>query len=180
MMRLIEHRRHTMRTTPGQHLSQAGVDLARRIGDTIGPFDLIVTSTLPRAYETAIAMGFAVDRQLDELASMPDGIEDEVDWPEGFVAVARALRRDGIAARYCREQARLLRSIAESLPEGGRALVISHGGIVESGTVGCLPDLDYSTWGPACGYCEGVRLTDDGGRFTDAQAIRLDRSGDAP
>ena len=29
-MRVIEHRRHTMSAKPGDHLSQVGVDLARR------------------------------------------------------------------------------------------------------------------------------------------------------
>ncbi len=37
-MRIIEHRRHTMRVKPGQHLSQEGVDLARKIGEGVGPF----------------------------------------------------------------------------------------------------------------------------------------------
>jgi broad specificity phosphatase PhoE len=69
-MRYVELRRHTMRTRPGQHLSQAGVSLARRVGEGVGPFDRVVTSTLPRAFETAIAMGFAVDEQIALLAGM--------------------------------------------------------------------------------------------------------------
>ena len=59
-MRIIEHRRHTMRVTPGDHLSRAGVDLARRVGETMGRYDLVVTSPVARAFETAIAMGFTV------------------------------------------------------------------------------------------------------------------------
>ena len=43
-LRIIEHRRHTLRVKPGQHLSQAGVDLARAVGEGMGPFDLVVTS----------------------------------------------------------------------------------------------------------------------------------------
>lgn len=60
LVRTIEHRRHTMRAKPGQHLNQAGVDLARRVGDGMGRFDRVVTSRLPRAFETAIAMGYAI------------------------------------------------------------------------------------------------------------------------
>lgn len=30
---------------PGRHLNQAGVSLARRAGETIGPFDRVITST---------------------------------------------------------------------------------------------------------------------------------------
>ena len=89
-MRILEIRRHTMRTKPGQHLSQAGVDLARLVGMRVGPFDRVITSTIPRAFETAIAMGFAVDEQLDQIARMPDDVE--VPWPADFAEWARAVR----------------------------------------------------------------------------------------
>ena len=46
--RFIEHRRHSMRTKPGQHLSQAGVDLARRVGArNCDAFDKVYTSHGP-------------------------------------------------------------------------------------------------------------------------------------
>ena len=59
-MKYLELRRHSKRVIPGDHLSQAGVNLARRVGEAMGPFGLVITSTLPRAFQTAIAMGFAV------------------------------------------------------------------------------------------------------------------------
>ena len=154
-MRELEVRRHTMRTQPGQHLSQAGVDLARRVGESMGRFDRVVTSTLPRAFETALAMGFAVDEQLEALSSIDAGVDAEVDWELGCAAFQRALRLGGATARYSRRQAAVWRRI------------------VEAGTVGCLPDSDYTAWGPACGYCEGVRLHYDAGRWSDAQLLRL-------
>ncbi|MDF2628895.1 MAG: hypothetical protein K0R39_2726 [Symbiobacteriaceae bacterium] len=159
-MRIIEHRRHTMRVKPGQHLSQAGVDLARMVGQEMGPFDLVVTSTVPRAFETAIAMGFAVDEQTDLLASLPDGFEDEVAWDVGIARIAEVIRRNpgGMAAQFARHLAALHREIAARLPENGRALVISHGGIVEATAIGCKPDENYAAWGPAFGYCEGLRI----------------------
>ena len=67
-MKTIEIRRHSIRTIPGDHLNQTGVSLARMVGENLGPFDRVITSTLPRAFETAIAMGFAVDEQ-NELMS---------------------------------------------------------------------------------------------------------------
>ena len=74
-MRVVEHRRHTMRVKPGDRLSQAGVDLARRVGETMGRYDLVVTSPVARASETAIAMSFAVDEttsgQFGSLDSQP-------------------------------------------------------------------------------------------------------------
>jgi broad specificity phosphatase PhoE len=73
-----------------------------------------------------------------------------------------------------REQGRLLRrTIVASLPEGGAALVVSHGGILEAGAVGCAPDGDHDAWGTHCDYCEGIRLTFDGDRVIDAKVLRL-------
>jgi broad specificity phosphatase PhoE len=172
-MRYVEHRRHTMRTQPGKHLSQAGVTLARRVGEGLGPFDRVVTSTLARALETAIAMGFAADERLEALATMDDAVNAEVDWEEGFPAWSRALNHGRAAARFCREQATLLAGIARALPEEGRALVISHGGVVEAGAVGALPDANHAAWGTHLSYCEGVRLTYDGDRCVDVTVLRL-------
>jgi broad specificity phosphatase PhoE len=144
-MRYVELRRHTMRVKPGQHLSQAGVELARRIGNTIGPFNRVITSTIPRAYETAIAMGFAVDEQNEILSLLVDGVEEEVGgWDAGFEAYAQAARRGGVVTDYARQQADYLYAVARALPDEGAALVISHGGVVESQVVGCLPNVDFS------------------------------------
>lgn len=173
-MRYLEMRRHTIRIKPGQHLSQAGVTLARRVGETMGPFERVITSTIPRAYETAIAMGFAVDEQLDELGTMDEGVETEVTWAEGFLAWSNALKRDGAAAAYSRKQAEFLRSVVAALSEGGAALVVSHGGILEAGAVGCLPDADHIRWGRYCSWCEGVRLAFDGGEFVSIEILRVE------
>jgi broad specificity phosphatase PhoE len=83
--------------------------------------------------------------------------------------------KGGPAAKYARAQARLWRSIAAQLPDGGAALVITHGGIIEAGTVGCLPGLDYAAWGGPCGYCEGARLSFDDDRPVAAQVLRVRR-----
>jgi hypothetical protein len=174
-MRYIELRRHTMRVKLGQHLSQAGVDLARRIGATSGPFNQVITSTIPRAYETAIAMGFAVDQQLQELSSLADGVEDEVNWDAGFAAFALASQKNGALKRYIQQQAALLNRIAHALPDGGAALVISHGGIVEGQAVGCLPHVDFTDWGGGCDYCEGARLHFDGEQFIGGEVLRVEK-----
>ncbi len=173
-MRYVELRRHTMRVKPGQHLSQAGVTLARKIGETIGPFNRVITSTIPRAYETAIAMGFAVDEQLGELAHWAEGVEDVISWDAGFVTFAENARQGGALEKYVRQQAELITRIARFLPDDGAALVISHGGIVESQVVGCLPDEDFTTWGSPCDYCEGARLFFDGECFLRGEVLRVE------
>src|SRR5262245_41336919 len=142
-MWVVEHRRHSMRTKPGQHLNQSGVELARRVGAGLGRFDRVITSLIPRAFETAIAMGFAVDEQLDAISVMPEGVLAEVDWRAGCAAFQRAALASGEAARYVVQQAEAMRAIAAGLPEGGRALVVSHGGILEAGAVGCRAEHDF-------------------------------------
>ena len=172
-MSYVELRRHTMRVKTGQHLSQAGVDLARRIGNTIGPFNRVITSKIPRAYETAIAMGFAVDEQLAETLLMADGLEDEIAWDAGFAAFAEGAKRNGRVADYVQQQGALILKIALALPDEGAALVVSHGGIVEAQTVGCLPHLDFTSWGAGCDYCEGARLYFDGEQFLRGDVLRV-------
>ncbi len=179
-MRYIEIRRHTMRVKPGQHLSQEGVTLARRVGEKSGPFNRVITSTVPRAFETAIAMGFAVDEQIEALSEMGHEVNAAIAWPASFANIAQAIRASEAAGRFARAQARLLRSIAKSLPEGGAALVISHGGIVEAAAIGCLPDADHAAWGPHCDCCEGVRLAFDGEQFAGAEILRVNRAADPP
>ena len=139
----------------------------------MGPFDRVVTSVHPRAFETAIAMGFAVDERWAEIGSMPDEVDAQIDWRAGCAAFQTAMRGGGAVSRYCADQGRLLRALASTLPDGGRALVVSHGGIVEAQTVGSVPDYDYSFWGVSCGYCEGVRLRFGDGQFTSAELVRV-------
>ncbi len=172
-MRFVEVRRHTMRRKPGQNLSQAGVSLARRVGETMGTFERVITSSIPRAYETAIAMGFAVDEQDERLSAMPDDIEVEVAWDAGFAPFAAAVRKGGKTAQFAAQQAEFWRSIAAALSDSGAALLITHGGIIEAGAVACLPDADHATWGRYCAYCEGVRLHYENGRFVNIAVLRV-------
>lgn len=171
-MRTLELRRHTMRAKPGEHLTQAGVTLARRTGETMSRFDRVITSPVPRAFETAIAMGFAVDEELDALAQMAEAADLEIRWPARFGEIAAAMRQGGAAAKFGAKLARLLSAIAGGLPDGGAALVISHGGIVEAAAVACLPGANHTAWGKHLGYCEGVRLTFDGVQFVSGELLR--------
>src|SRR6185436_5973238 len=99
-MKTIEIRRHSIRTKPGDHLSQEGVTLARRVGGNLGPFDRVVTSTLLRALETAIAMGFAVDEQNQLMSSYGADVEQEIPWPQSFAVYSKAVKNGGAAGRY--------------------------------------------------------------------------------
>ncbi len=175
-MRILEVRRHSLREQSGQHLSQAGVDLARRVGNTLGRFDRVVTSPLPRAFETAIAMGYAVDEQIEQLATMSDEVTAVIQWNAGYAAWARAAQNSPLVAQYTQTMAELWRSIVRTLPDdGSRALVITHGGIVEAGTIGCLPSNTQPAYRTACGLCEGVRLTFDGDAVVNVELLRVEQ-----
>jgi len=149
---VLEVRRHSL-VKDHVHLSQAGIDLARRVGASIGPFHRVVTSTITRTLETAVAMGFAVDEQLAVLGEIPPDVWNEVGhherwgWDEPFVAFARLVRQGGPAARLGRAQAEAWRAIVGDLPEDGRALIISHGRVLEAGAVTCFPQADHASWG---------------------------------
>lgn len=170
-MRFLEHRRHSIRDASG-HLSQHGVSLARRIGAITGPFEMTFTSPKPRAFETAIAMGYAVDEQLDVLAEWTDDLSDAADHG-GFAAVGALVRGHGAAAKVARAYRRALLDIARSLGDGRAALIISHSGVVEGSVMTCLPELDGIALGRGVGNCEGVRLAFGQDDFVAAEILRV-------
>lgn len=171
--RVVELRRHAMRVIPQARLSQAGVDLARRVGQGSGKFDRVITSTVPRAYETAIAMGYAVDEQQELLARMAEEVNSAIRLNASFSEAARVVVQGGPYPAIIQSQIELLLSVARSLPPGGRALLISHGGIIESIGAALMPHADHAAWGPACSYCEGLRLVYNEDSLIQAEVLRL-------
>jgi broad specificity phosphatase PhoE len=183
-MRTIEIRRHAYTKKgegrgKGSHLSPEGVALARQIGADIGPFDLVLTSPAPRALETAIAMGFAVNDQLEALGDLPPAVWEEIGhherwaWEEPFVTFAHFVRQGGPTARMGERQRETWVHALESVPTGGRVLIISHGRVIESGLVTCIPDGTFAAWGASFHHGEGVRMAFEGGGFRRVQLLRL-------
>lgn len=172
-MKTIEIRRHSTRSQPGEHLSQAGVILARRTGEGMGPFDGVITSKLPRAFETAIAMGFAVDAQDPLLNTYGRAVDKEVTYPASFAEYAAAVDRGGAAWKFARQLLKFLTELAQDLEDGRAILLVSHGGVVEIAAVACLPDADHAAWGEGLELCEGVRLFWESGKFVNAEILRV-------
>ena len=158
---------------PGDHLSQQGVTLARLVGQNLGPFDRVVTSTLPRAFETAIAMGFAVDEQNELMSTYGSVVEREAPWPLSLAGYAEVVNQGGAAWRYATQLLEYYSKLAEYVADGRAALVINHGGIVEMGAVAALPNADHFKWGSHFECCEGVRLFYEDGKFVDAEILRV-------
>jgi broad specificity phosphatase PhoE len=181
-MRVLEVRRHslTKRDRGGSQLSQEGVDLAREIGESMGPFARVVATVSPRARETAIAMGFAVDFELVTLALDPEIYADVRNSPfwgiQGerfFGELADLVQRDGALGRYAHSLAALWRDLLTPLQDGENVLVISHSGDLETPLVACFPRADHASWGRAFAPCEGARITFDD-HFVDVEFIRLE------
>lgn len=173
-MRVLEHRRHSRRDPTSPHLSAAGIELARRVGRTLGKFDRVVTSPKPRAVETAIEMGLWVDEEIEELATMPDdaGFPGDPTQLRSFSEYLGVYRQSKATARYAREQETVWLRELLSLPEGGRLLLISHGGLIECGTVAALGEM-VATWGEVLGPLEGVRMYREGTRWTRGEVLRV-------
>ena len=179
-MKTLEIRRHSIRKSGGgSQLSQPGVDYARKLGSSLGPFAQVVTSVVPRARETAIAMGFAVDYELVTLASdeeMYAEIERSRWWEaqHPFSALAQLIAAKGATWRYGHAMIALWRDLLTSIPEGAGALMIGHSGVLEIGLIACFPHADYRNWGAPFGFCEGARLVFAGEleRFTAVEFLR--------
>ncbi len=174
MVTTVEVRRHAMRAPGGVHLVQGGVALARRVGQDLGPFAVVVTSPIPRAFETAIAMGFAVDDVDDHLALIPAKVMDRVAWDGGFGAWVTAAEGSKAVRAHLGAMREWLAKVAAALPEGGAALMVSHGGVIESVAAACLGG-DAAGWGGPARYVEGFRLEFDrtSGRFIGGAVLRV-------
>lgn len=172
-MKILEFRRHSKRSTPSPHLNQEGVDKARKLGNELGDFTFVVSSNAPRAIETAVALGYAVDEIVEEISMTPDYIEDEVTWGMNFGEFASVIKQKGQTFDYSKQMAEFLLNFAKKLPKNGSALLVSHGGLIEIATIGCFPNEDYDFWGKYLSTCEGVRFHIKEGNFEKIELLRI-------
>ena len=173
-----EVRRHSIRkTSGGSQLSQDGVTLARELGATIGPFKRVAASVLPRARETAIAMGFAVDHELVTLIGYDTYAElQDFEWTNNpFTDIAGLIRRGSDYALYANSMAALWRDILTPLSGDDQALFIGHSGELEPALVACFPNDNHADWGPNFGPLEGARIRFSGepAHFSEIEILRL-------
>ena len=180
MAKTLEVRRHSLRKDGGgSQLSQAGVDLARRLGESMGPFARVATSVVPRARETAIAMGFAVDQEIVTM-STDKAMYAELEasgWSAAsapFKALAEIVAQKGATWLYAQGVLSLWRDLLMPLADGAAALVIAHSGDIETALVACFPDADHAAWGATFNPCDGARLLFEGDPpyFRDVEILR--------
>ena len=170
-MKYLEHRRHTERSPPNVHINQKGIDLAKHIAGTTVPFHYVLTSSIPRAVETALVLGYAVNRTDDLLFHYKPELLDEL-GNNSFSAIAKAIDAGRYTFSYAFDQLNLLKETLNEVSEGETVLVISHGNMVEIGLVAMFPNMDYGKWGKPFSYLEGYRVTFDDGEFKNPMIIR--------
>jgi broad specificity phosphatase PhoE len=172
-MKTIEIRRHAERHKPGDNLNARGVARARNASGRDRYYALVVTSPVPRAIQTAVAMGHSVDEEDWTMASMGGAMTD-FPWDDSFAAMQRAIRTDRAAAAYAELQALQLRAFLARVQPGEAVLVVNHGGIAEAGILGLLGDIDAAPLGPSLDTCEGARLELDGDRVVSVRLLRFE------
>ena len=171
-MKFIEHRRHAKRIKPSPHLSAEGIAVARKLGDTAGPFFRVITSPKRRAVETAVAMGYAIDETASLLKDVPKSVQSVVAHDAGFGAFYEALQMNPGIEKYLAKLRTFFESELEKIPEGGRLLIVSHGGVLEWTAFACLPEKARFL-GLPLDKSEAIEITVNQGRYIALRTLRL-------
>jgi broad specificity phosphatase PhoE len=185
-MRYVEVFRHSKRGE-GKGLSEAGRELARGARVLLAArYDLCISSPKERARETLEALGFA-RYETDEAFTAGNP------WEPFDAQVTKLAQARGIiplaacweipqALAYLRMQGETflaaLRRVARRLPEEGRALVVSHGGILEAAALLGCSRYDLAEIGGEVGFCEGVVFKFDGEKLAGIEIKQPSASGD--
>jgi broad specificity phosphatase PhoE len=151
------------------------VRLAREVGEQLGSIAYVLTSDSPRAVETAVAMGLAVD----DTVAMPSGyvsgeaeFHQQLTWPQPWSRYAELIARGEGLARVTEAQQAIWIGALQQVEDGAAALIVGHGGGLEPALVACFPDAEYRRWGSLFGHCDGARLGFADGRFVDLRIRR--------
>ena len=171
---VLRHAQRQDLSNPNSHLAQAGIEQARAAAAWCDRFDFVVASPLPRADETAIAMGFAVDRTHPAIQELSEQIMNDVQWDGGYSAWAAAYMTKASVIAYVDHVGSLLQTWLGKVPDGGSLLVVTHGGIVEAMAVGLALGDDLIELGAGAGYAEGFRAVGGVGEGFELTPLRAD------
>ena len=164
-------RRHSIQGN-SKHLSSTGVKLAKLQNEK--PFDLVITSPIQRAMETAIALGSAITETHEILGFLPKEVQVSVPYSAGFQAFKSAIKSFP-EVDQCRQKYEIFfRACLSNLESGQRALFISHAGAVEMLIFACLPNIDLNLLPHSVSQLEGASITYDGLQFKLNAVLRVD------
>ena len=182
-MKYVEVFRHSKRGE-GKGLSEQGRELARRARSLLAPpYGLIVSSPKERARETLEELGF-------ERYEVDDAFTAVNPWEPFDAQVSKLAKERGIiplaacweipeALNYLKLQGETFLSavkrLARKLPEEGRALVVSHGGILEAAALHGCARYDLAELGGEISFCEAAVFKFEGEELVGVEVKRLPR-----
>ncbi len=158
MSKTVALLRHAIRAITGKNLTQVGVNQAHAMTMQLPRPDRVISSPKPRAVQTAVAMGYAVDETFEEMAKMGADVDQDLGWTEtaSLAMLAGRLAAPGPAHAYARAQSALIREALTRVPDAGVLWVVSHGGVVECQLFGLLQAAAWPAHEPVFGRCEGA------------------------
>lgn len=172
-MKIIEYHRHSI-PGDGVHLIQAGVDLARKTGNSMTSFNYVITSPKERAFEIAIAMGYAVNDINEGSSTYGEDLEGEFDYDTLiFPKIKKLLSRQSHTLEFAKKQVNFLLTLAQTINDGEKLLLISHGGVIDIPLVFMFLNEDLTTWGGLFECCEGYRITIEENQFINYEILRV-------
>jgi broad specificity phosphatase PhoE len=175
---VLEIRRHVQRAdlkNDESSLSPAGRALAEAIAKRAGPYALVLSSPLPRAKETAQLIAGRLDGTDPGLLPEMGGVIGDRIFGEmrALADWAEVLRERDDARQFAAEQLVTWARLASRVGEKERALVVSHGGIIELPAIILAERLRARLEGASFGYGEGVLVTYAKGAPTKIAAVRV-------
>ncbi len=183
-MKYVEVMRHSKRGA-GKGLSEEGRELALRARVLLAPrYDLCVSSPKERARETLECLGFE-RYELDEAFTAVNPWEP---FDAEVTKLAKLRGSSALAAcweipealSYLKLQGETflgaIKRIARKLPEEGRALVVSHGGILEAAALHGCARYDLAELGGEIGFCEAVVFKLEGEKLAGVEVKHLPKS----
>jgi len=167
-MRYVELRRHT--DNDGDKLSEQGVADAEKIGRTglHPPYAAFVSTGAERATQMLDILRRAARQEQVPITTevgLRSSVEDR--WREAAKMAGKGASIEemrAVDADLVEHESRLLGSalqrVVDSLPEGGRALVVGHSPTNEAAVYGLAGQTI-----PAMGKGDGVLVVEEGGRY---------------
>ena len=171
----LQIRRHSIQGN-NKHLSPAGVKLAKMQNEDL--FDLVITSPIQRAMETALCLGSAITETHELLGFLPENVQSSIPFSAGFRAFQEAINTNKAVSECARIYRQFILACVSDLKEPQRALFISHAGTVEMLILACLPNLQCHHFPDSVSQLEGASLTYDGLSFNLLKSIRVGPSSE--
>ena len=159
--------------------------MAERVRADLAPFyDLFITSSKERARETMEAFGFSDYTIDDDFSTMDESVLakhgreiEKVAKVKGFsifyaafevAEASEALRKAGL------DYVEALKGLAARIADGGRALVVSHGGSIEPAALLGFENYHLDEIGGELEPCEGAIFHFEEGELAKVEIKRLD------